>query len=128
MSCGEISKKGINVDTIVQNVPHDRLSDISFTVPKSDLNKAIKVSQAIGNRIGAGETLEDRNIARVSLVGSGMKSHTGIAAKMFKTLADEKINIDMISTSEISVSCIIQQDLADKAVKALHKTFKLEQP
>ncbi len=125
---GEISKKGINVDTIVQNVPHDRLSDISFTVPKADLNKAIKAAQSIGEKIGAGETLEDRNIARVSLVGSGMRSHSGIAAKMFKTLADEKINIDMISTSEISVSCIIQQDLADKAVKALHKTFKLEQP
>jgi len=124
---GEISKRGINVDTIVQNVPHDRLSDISFTVPKADLNKAIKATQEIGSKIGAGEILEDRNVARVSLVGSGMRSHSGIAAKMFKTMADAKINIDMISTSEISVSCIIQQDLADKAVKALHKTFKLEQ-
>ncbi len=125
---GAISKGGINVDTIVQKVPHDRLSDISFTVPKADLNKAIKVTQAIGNKIDAGEILEDRNVARVSMVGSGMRSHSGIAAKMFKTLANEKINIDMISTSEISVSCIIQQDLADKAVKALHKAFKLEQP
>ena len=123
---GEISKQGINVDTIVQNVPHDRLSDISFTVPKADLNKAIKATQTIGQKIGAGEVLEDRNIARVSLVGSGMRSHSGIAAKMFKTLADEQINIDMISTSEISVSCIIGQDLADKALKALHKAFKLE--
>ncbi|MBF0490685.1 MAG: ACT domain-containing protein, partial [Candidatus Omnitrophica bacterium] len=122
-----ISKEGVNVDTIVQNVPHDRLSDISFTVPKSELNKAIKATQAIGGKIGAGEILEDRNVARVSLVGSGMRSHSGIAAKMFKVLADEKINIDMISTSEISVSCIIQQDLADKAVKSLHKAFKLEQ-
>ena len=124
---GEISKQGINVDTIVQNVPHDRLSDISFTVPKSDLNKAIKTTQTIGTKIGAGDILEDRNVARVSLIGSGMRSHSGIAAKMFKVLADEQINIDMISTSEISVSCIIQQDLADKAVKALHKAFKLEQ-
>lgn len=122
-----ISKEGVNVDTIVQNVPHDRLSDISFTVPKAELNKAIKATQAIGSKIGAGEIMEDRNIARVSLVGSGMRSHSGIAAKMFKVLADEKINIDMISTSEISVSCIIQQDLADKAVKSLHKAFKLEQ-
>ncbi len=124
---GEISRQGINVDTIVQNVPHDKLSDISFTVPKADLNKAIKATSAIGERISAGEILEDRNIARVSLIGSGMRSHSGIAAKMFKTLADEAINIEMISTSEISVSCIIQQDLADKAVKALHKAFKLEQ-
>lgn len=124
---GEISKQGINVDTIVQNVPHDKLSDISFTVPKSDLNKAIKTTTAIGVKIGAGEILEDRNIARVSMVGSGMRSHSGIAARMFKVLADNAINIEMISTSEISVSCIIQQDLADKAVKALHKAFKLEQ-
>jgi aspartate kinase len=123
----EISKKGINVDTIVQNVPHDKLSDISFTVPKGDLNKAIKATSAIGTRIGAGEILEDRDIARVSLVGSGMRSHSGIAAKMFSTLADNQINIEMISTSEISVSCIITQDSADKAVKALHKAFKLEQ-
>ena len=123
---GEISKSGINVDTIVQNVPHDRLSDISFTVPKTDLNETIKVTAAIGKKIGAGEILEDRNIARVSLVGSGMRSHSGIAARMFKTLADNAINIEMISTSEISVSCIIQQDLADKAVRSLHKAFKLE--
>lgn len=123
----QISKDGINVDTIVQNVPHDKLSDISFTVPKADLNKAIKATKAIGEKIGAGEILEDRNVARVSLVGSGMRSHSGIAAKMFKTLADNAINIEMISTSEISVSCIIQQDLADKAVKSLHKAFKLEQ-
>lgn len=123
----QISKDGINVDTIVQNVPHDKLSDISFTVPKADLNKAIKATKAIGDKIGAGEILEDRNVARVSLVGSGMRSHSGIAAKMFKTLADNHINIEMISTSEISVSCIIQQDLADKAIKSLHKAFKLEQ-
>ena len=119
----EISKQGINVDTIVQNVPHDKLSDISFTVPKGDFNKAIKATTAIGNKIGAGEILEDRNIARVSLVGSGMRSHSGIAAKMFSTLADNHINIEMISTSEISVSCIITQDSADKAVKALHKAL-----
>ncbi len=123
----EISKKGINVDTIVQNVPHDKLSDISFTVPKTDLVKAMKATTAIGHKIGAGEILEDKNIARVSLIGSGMRSHSGIAARMFKTLADNATNIEMISTSEISVSCIIQQDLADKAVRALHKAFKLEQ-
>jgi len=123
----EISKQGINVDTIVQNVPHDKLSDISFTVPKGVINKAIKATTAIGKKIGAGDVYEDRNIARVSMVGSGMRSHSGIAAKMFKTLADNQINIEMISTSEISVSCIIAQDSADKAVKALHKVFKLEQ-
>ena len=123
----EISKQGINVDTIVQNVPHDKLSDISFTVPKGMVNKAIKATTAIGQKIGAGQVFEDKNIARVSMVGSGMRSHSGIAAKMFKTLADNQINIEMISTSEISVSCIISQDSADRAVRALHKVFKLEQ-
>ena len=124
---GEISKQGINVDTIVQNVPHDKLSDISFTVPKADINKAMKATAEVGLKIGAGEIFEDKNIARVSLVGSGMRSHHGIAAKMFKTLADNAINIEMISTSEIRVSCIIQQDLADRAVESLHKAFKLDQ-
>ncbi len=123
----QISKQGVNVDTIVQNVPHDKLSDISFTVPKGDSSKAMRATSLIGQKIGAGEVLEDRNIARVSLIGSGMRSHHGIAARMFSTLADNQINIEMITTSEISVSCIISQDLADKAVKALHKAFKLEQ-
>jgi aspartate kinase len=122
----EISKIGVNVDTIVQNVSHTRHTDISFTVPKSELNKTIPVMKKIADKIKAGEVLDDRNIARVSLVGSGMRSHTGIAAKMFQILADNKINIEMISTSEISISCIINQDLSDKAVKALHKGFKLE--
>ena len=103
-----------------------RLSDISFTVPKSELNKAIKATQAIGSKIGAGEVLEDRNVARVSLIGSGMRSHSGIAAKMFKVLAEEKINIDMIATSEISISCIIALDKVDSAVKTLHKAFELD--
>ena len=123
----DIAKEVITVDMIVKKVSRTGATDISFTVPKGVLNKAIKTTSAIGNKIGAGEVLEDRNIARVSLVGSGMRSHSGIAAKMFKTLADNQINIEMITTSEISVSCIITQDLADKAVKALHKAFKLEQ-
>ena len=123
----EISKIGVSVDTIVQNVSHTRHTDISFTVLKADLNKTIPVMKKISEKIKAGEVLDDRNIARVSLVGSGMRSHHGIAAKMFQILADNKINIEMITTSEISISCIISQDLSDKAVKALHKGFKLEQ-
>ncbi len=123
----EISKAGINVDTIVQNVSHTRLTDISFTVPKGSLHNAIASTQAIAKKIGAGEVLHDKNIARVSIVGAGMRSHHGIAAKMFRTLAENKINIEMITTSEISISCLINQALADQAVKTLHKTFNLDQ-
>ena len=122
----EISKVGINVDTIVQNVSHTRLTDISFTVPKTSLNQALKTTQDISRKIGAGGILHDKNIARVSIVGSGMRSHHGIAAKMFQVLAENKINIEMITTSEISISCVINQQLADKAVRTLHKKFNLD--
>ncbi len=122
----EISKVGVNVDTIVQNVSHTRHTDISFTVPKVDIKKALKATKKIAKKIGAGDVLHDKNVARVSIVGSGMRSHHGIAAKMFQILAKNKVNIEMITTSEISISCIISQDLSDKAVKALHKEFKLE--
>ena len=121
----EISKTGANVDIIVQNISHTRLTDISFTVPKSDLNKAFAAAKKIAKKINAGDVAFDNNIARVSIVGSGMRSHHGIAAKMFQTLANNKINIGMISTSEISISCIIDHKQADPAVKALHKAFNL---
>lgn len=122
----EISKLGVNVDTIVQNVSHTRHTDISFTVPKTDATKTLEAAKAIAKDIEAGDVQSDRNVARVSIVGSGMRSHHGIAAKMFQTLADQKINIEMISTSEISISCIIHADSADKAVRALHKEFELD--
>jgi aspartate kinase len=121
-----VAKAGVNVDVIVQNVSHTRKTDISFTVPKSELAKAFKATQDVARKIGAGDILEDRNIARVSIVGSGMRSHQGIAARMFEALADAKINIGMIATSEISISCIIGLDKADAAVKVLHKAFGLE--
>ena len=121
----EISKSGINVDTIVQNVSHTRHTDISFTVPTSSLNKAIKTTKKIAKKLKAGEVMVDKNIARVSIVGSGMRSHHGIAARMFQILADNKVNIEMIATSEISISCIISRSLSDRAVKALHRGFKL---
>ncbi len=122
----EISKAGISVDTIVQNVSHTRLTDISFTVQKSALKKALQTVQKVARKIGAGEVVHDKNIARVSIVGSGMRSYPGVAAQMFQTLAKNKINIEMISTSEISISCIINQKMSDKAVGSLHKEFRLE--
>lgn len=122
----EISKIGVNVDIIVQNVSHTRHTDISFTVPKKGLSKAFAAAKKIAKKIKAGEVQQDKNIARISIVGSGMRSHHGIAAKMFQTLAKNKINIEMIATSEISISCIINSVQATKAVKALHKAFQLE--
>lgn len=122
----EISKMDVNVDMIVQNVSHTRYTDISFTVSKSDLPKATQAARAAAQKIRAGEVLFDKKIARVSIVGSGMRSHHGIAAKMFQVLAENKINIDMISTSEISISCIISQRHAEKAVRCLHQRFGLE--
>jgi aspartate kinase len=122
----EISKIGVSVDTIVQNVSHTKHTDISFTVPKSDLHQALQAAKAAARQIKAGEVLYDKNIARISVVGSGMRSHHGIAAKMFQSLAENKINIEMISTSEISISCIISQKYTEKAVRCLHRKFALE--
>ena len=122
----DISRMDVNVDMIVQNVSHTKLTDISFTVSRSDLPRATQAAKAVAQKIHAGEVLFDKRIARVSVVGSGMRSHHGIAAKMFQVLAENKINIDMISTSEISISCIINQRHVEKAVRCLHQRFGLE--
>ena len=122
----QISKAGVMVDTIVQNVGYARQTDISFTVLKTDLAKALKATTVIAEKLKTGDVLHDKNIARISIVGSGMRSHRGVAAKMFQTLAEHEVNIEMITTSDISVSCIINQAQAEKAVKALHKVFNLE--
>jgi len=121
----ELADAGINVDMIVQNVSHLRQTDISFTISKYEALKAIKLTKKIAAHIGTGEVLEDEDIARVSIVGVGMKSHPGVAATMFDTLAKNKINIEMISTSDISISCIIKNKFAEIAVKALHEKFGL---
>ncbi len=121
----ELSGAGVNVDMIVQNVSHIRQTDISFTVNKNDVTKAIKITRRVGRNIQAGDVLEDQDIARVAVVGVGMKSHPGVAATMFDALAKNKINIEMISTSDISISCIIQKKFAETAVKALHGKFGL---
>lgn len=122
----ELSEGGINVDMIVQNVSHTRQTDISFTTLKSDAAKAIKLTKKAASSIGELEVLEDSDIARISIVGVGMKTHPGVAAKMFETLARERINIEMISTSEISISCIIKKKFAELAVRALHEKFGLD--
>lgn len=122
----QLAEGGINVDMIVQNVSHTRQTDISFTVPKPDAARAVKLTKKGAREIGGLEVLQDDGIARVSIVGVGMKTHSGVAAKMFEALAKEKINIEMISTSEISISCIIKKKFGEIAVKALHAQFGLD--
>ena len=120
-----LSAGGVSVDMIVQNVSHTRKTDLSFTVAKPELPKTARIVKRVARNIGAGEVLVDQDIARVSVVGVGMKSHPGVAATMFGTMAEQKINIEMISTSEISISCIIKKKFAETAVKALHDKFGL---
>ncbi len=121
----EISKGGINVDMIVQNVSRTGFTDLSFTVPKRNLVQTIKIAKKVSESIGAEGVTKDEDVARISIVGVGMKSHPGIAAAMFESLAKHKINIEMISTSEISISCVINKRYAERAVRAIHKKFKL---
>jgi aspartate kinase len=121
----ELSEGGISVDMIVQNVSHTRKTDISFTINKANAEKTLKITKRIAKNISAGDVLEDQDIARISIVGVGMKSHSGVAATMFDALAKNKINIEMISTSDISISCIIQKKFAEAAVRALHGKFGL---
>ncbi len=121
----ELGRQNINVDMIVQNVSHRKVTDISFTVPKKNLTKTLKISKKISKSVGAGEIIFDENIAKISVVGVGMKTHSGVAAKCFSILAKNKINIDMISTSEISISCVVKKAAGKKAVRALHKVFGL---
>ena len=115
------------VDIIIQNVSHqDALTDISFTLPRSDLARAMALVRQTAAEIGARAVEVKEEIAKVSLVGVGMRSHSGVASRMFQTLAREKINIMMISTSEIKISCVLDERDVDKAVRALHKEFELD--
>jgi aspartate kinase len=118
-----LAAANINVDMIIQNVSEDGFTDLTFTIPKADLKTALRIAEGVGKEIGAGKVEAADNIAKVSIVGVGMRSHSGVAAKMFTTLAKEKINIQMISTSEIKISVVIEDKQADAAVKALHKAF-----
>ena len=123
-----IADAGIVVDMIVQNVSQDGSTDITFTVPRGDAKRALELSQRVGGEIGAQGVESDDRIAKVSIVGLGMKDHAGVATKMFRTLADEGINIQMISTSEIKTSVVIDEKYMELAVRALHKAFDLDQP
>lgn len=120
-----LSHANIAVDMIIQNVSHEGFTDLTFTVPKTDYKKAIKIVEETSKDVGAGGVQGDESIAKVSIVGVGMRSHSGVASKMFQTLAQEGINIHMISTSEIKISCVIDLKYTELAVRVLHEAFGL---
>jgi aspartate kinase len=121
-----ITKSGIVVDMIVQNTSDEGLTDLTFTVPKPDFHKTMKLVSDVAQGIGSEKVIGDEDIAKVSIVGVGMRTHSGVAQRMFQTLANENINVMMISTSEIKVSCVIEEKYTELAVRELHKEFGLE--
>lgn len=121
-----IADNGIVVDMIIQNTRAEGLTDLTFTVPKADFSKAMEIEQKVAKDIGAQEVFGDPNIAKISVIGVGMKNHSGVAATMFNTLARDNINILMISTSEIRISCIVEEKYTELAVRVLHSVFGLD--
>ena len=122
---GPVSEAGIEVDVIVQNAAADGSNDITFTVKRAESDKAKEILDTVATSLKANEVILDRKICKVSLVGVGMRSHAGIASKMFKTLAEENINIEIITTSEIKISVVIEERYLELAVRALHSAFDL---
>jgi aspartate kinase len=122
---GSLSEHNINVDMIIQNTSEAGSTDVSFTVQEGDLSRALEVCEGVKEELGAAEVVSDLDIGKISVVGVGMKSHAGVAANMFKALADADINIHMISTSEIKISCVVSQTDTENAVRALHAAFNL---
>ena len=123
---GRMAAENVNVDMIIQNVSEQGTTDISFTVPQEDLGRTRRAADSVVRDLGARLWSVDESIAKISLVGAGMKTHTGVAAKMFSTLADAGVNIDMISTSSIRISCVIDAAQVDTAVQVLHSAFGLD--
>ena len=123
---GQIAESSINVDMIIQNVSQDSLTDISFTVPRADLTRSMSLVQDVAKAIHARSVEVNEAIAKVSMVGVGMRSHSGVAAKMFQALSREGINIMMISTSEIKISCVVEEKYMELAIRTLHHEFGLD--
>ena len=123
-----LAQSGISVDTIVQNTSEDRTTDISFTVSGTDLPAALAKVEELAKELGTGGLISEANLAAVSVVGSGMQHTPGYASRMFRVLADGNVNIDMITTSEIRISCIIREEQAQEAVRLLHRGFQLDEP
>jgi aspartate kinase len=123
---GEVGKANINVDMIVQNVGADGTTDFTFTVHRGEYKKSMEILKRVSQELNAREVSGDDKTVKISVVGVGMRSHAGIASQMFKTLADEGINIQMISTSEIKISVVVEEKYLELGVRALHKAFGLE--
>jgi aspartate kinase len=121
-----LADESVNVDMIVQNVSSAGHTDISFTVPRDDLQRALTVVEKVGAEVEATGVTHDANVGRVTLVGAGMKTNPGVAAKMFSVLAGEGVNIEMISTSQIRISCVVKEADVETAVRALHSAFELD--
>jgi len=121
-----LAKANISVDTIVQNASIENITDLTFTVARSDLNKAMSIVKPVVESVGGKQCVTDSTLVKVSIVGSGMQNTPGYAARMFHALSEQSINIQLITTSEIRITCIISEDRVKDAVRALHKTFELE--
>ncbi|MEI6185798.1 MAG: aspartate kinase [Dehalococcoidia bacterium] len=121
-----LARAGISVDTIVQNASANNITDLTFTIIKKDLSKAMEIIGPVAREIGARECLSDSKLGKVSIIGTGMQNNPGYAAKMFQTLSTQDINIQLITTSEIRITCILSEDKVKEAVKALHKAFELD--
>ena len=124
----KVCSRNINLDMIVQNVGRDGKADVTFTVMKTDVRDALDVCNQAAKELGAEGVTADDNISKISVVGVGMRSHSGVAAKMFKALADQKINILMISTSQIKISCVVDKARGADALRAVHAAFELDKP
>jgi len=121
-----LSERNISVDMIIQNASAEGYTDLTFTVSKKEMKEAQKIINAAAKAVGAKRVEVDDDVAKISIIGVGMVSHSGVAARMFKTMSNEGINIMMISTSEIKISCIIKRKYTELAVTALHDAFGLE--
>ena len=121
-----LAEQHVSVDTIVQNASIEKLTDLTFTVSRDDLSKAVSIIEPLAKQIGATEVPADGELGAVSVVGTGIQSAPGYAARTFRSLSDAGINVDLISTGEIRITCIIRRGDVTKAVRALHKTFELE--
>ncbi len=121
-----LAKADVSIDTIVQNAGADNITDLTFTVARSQLDRAMEVVAPIAESIGARECVSDSTLAKVTIVGTGMQNAPGYAATMFQTLSEQGINIQLIATSEIRITCIIAEDRIKDSVRALHKAFKLD--
>ena len=122
-----LAEKGISVDTIVQNASVERITDLTFTVARADLAASMETVQPVAEGLGARGCVSDANLGNVSIVGTGMQHNPGYAARMFRALYEADVNIEMITTSEIRITCIVQEDRVEDAVRALHSAFRLDQ-